>query len=336
MDPISEKELAAKKAAALALRTFTAGIDPNAIQEYSTNPSVQTDVALTGAMYAPGVAPVVGAVAAPVLGYGLGRELAEIYNNQSVMGNPEIDRLKDEFKKIDVLKMIRDNPASVADIATPGKLPLMAGLMAGKGAKGFLKTGIKEAEEGALRSMESRAAKPKTIIPGSGKNVVNENTLAQWEAFSPGNQPGVNAWKEKILNGENIPPIITYKGGVLDGHHRLKAYRELGIKDVPVKEWKRGEPMDFKTILKKEEYGKHSNATETAATINDKTPAFMKEQVRIIKQLDIPKPEQLDTIQAISPDAREITRKVMAGELTDAQAVSMLRAKINALKSLHK
>lgn len=76
--------------------------------------------------------------------------------------------------------------------------------------------------------------------------------------------------------------------------------------------------------------------TETAATINDKTPAFMKEQVRIIKKLDIPKPEQLETIQAISPDAREITRQVMAGELTDDQAVSMLRAKINALKSLHK
>lgn len=75
---------------------------------------------------------------------------------------------------------------------------------------------------------------------------------------------------------------------------------------------------------------------EFAATINDKTPAFMKEQVRIIKKLEIPKAGQLETIKGISPDAREITRRVMAGELTEVQAVSVLREKINALKSLHK
>ncbi len=49
---------------------------------------------------------------------------------------------------------------------------------------------------------------------------------------------GVERYKEKIANGENIPPIIVVKHptkdvyAVLDGHHRYYAYVELGKKEV--------------------------------------------------------------------------------------------------------
>jgi hypothetical protein len=49
---------------------------------------------------------------------------------------------------------------------------------------------------------------------------------------------GVERYKEKIVNGEDIPPIIVVKHptkniyAVLDGHHRYYAYLELGKKEV--------------------------------------------------------------------------------------------------------
>ena len=49
---------------------------------------------------------------------------------------------------------------------------------------------------------------------------------------------GIERYKEKIINGENIPPIIVVKHptkdvyAVLDGHHRYYAYVELGKKEV--------------------------------------------------------------------------------------------------------
>lgn len=49
---------------------------------------------------------------------------------------------------------------------------------------------------------------------------------------------GVERYKEKIINGENIPPIIVVKHpakdvyAVLDGHHRYYAYVELHKREV--------------------------------------------------------------------------------------------------------
>jgi hypothetical protein len=49
---------------------------------------------------------------------------------------------------------------------------------------------------------------------------------------------GVERYKEKIVKGENIPPIIVVKHptkdiyAVLDGHHRYYAYLELEQKEV--------------------------------------------------------------------------------------------------------
>ena len=47
-------------------------------------------------------------------------------------------------------------------------------------------------------------------------------------------------WKRKIQAGEEIKPLLIIKEGnkfgVEDGKHRLEAYRELGITDIPVEE----------------------------------------------------------------------------------------------------
>ena len=49
---------------------------------------------------------------------------------------------------------------------------------------------------------------------------------------------GVERYKEKISNGESVPPIIVVKHptrevyAVLDGHHRYYAYVELGRKEI--------------------------------------------------------------------------------------------------------
>lgn len=48
---------------------------------------------------------------------------------------------------------------------------------------------------------------------------------------------GVEYWKKKISDGDNPIVIVGSYGGptrVIDGHHRLQAYRELGVKMIPV------------------------------------------------------------------------------------------------------
>jgi uncharacterized ParB-like nuclease family protein len=51
---------------------------------------------------------------------------------------------------------------------------------------------------------------------------------------------GVEKYKEKILSGETIKPIVVLKHphedyyAVLDGHHRFYAYYELGSKELEV------------------------------------------------------------------------------------------------------
>jgi len=39
---------------------------------------------------------------------------------------------------------------------------------------------------------------------------------------------------EEVKNGERTPIIVNEYGEVLDGHHRLKAYEEIGLKEIPV------------------------------------------------------------------------------------------------------
>lgn len=50
---------------------------------------------------------------------------------------------------------------------------------------------------------------------------------------------GVNKWKRKIKEGERPFILVDYsdvwkENRILDGHHRLTAYEQLGIKDIPI------------------------------------------------------------------------------------------------------
>lgn len=64
-----------------------------------------------------------------------------------------------------------------------------------------------------------------------------DDGIALYRAEQATNDAGVQEWVKKIKAGER-PPIITGSRGfgsprVLDGHHRLAAYRQLGFKEVP-------------------------------------------------------------------------------------------------------
>ena len=39
---------------------------------------------------------------------------------------------------------------------------------------------------------------------------------------------------DEVKKGERTPIIANEYGEVLDGHHRLKAYEEIGLKEIPV------------------------------------------------------------------------------------------------------
>ena len=55
------------------------------------------------------------------------------------------------------------------------------------------------------------------------------------------NEDRVQHFQEAIKRGETIPPILVHrlpngKMEVIDGQHRLEAYRRLGVKEIPVVE----------------------------------------------------------------------------------------------------
>ena len=61
------------------------------------------------------------------------------------------------------------------------------------------------------------------------------NTEFQDMDLSPQGRKDVEEIKQKIKRGDDLPPILVSKSGHLqDGRHRLKAYQELGIDEVPV------------------------------------------------------------------------------------------------------
>lgn len=68
-------------------------------------------------------------------------------------------------------------------------------------------------------------------------------SLTPWEPDDKmtytGNRMNVLSMVSAIEQGKQLPPIITVKKGntylILDGHHRYEAYRQAGVKTVPVK-----------------------------------------------------------------------------------------------------
>jgi len=70
------------------------------------------------------------------------------------------------------------------------------------------------------------------------------NAIQPSEKIESKDRKVIDKIKEGIKNGDDIPPLVldfspvikngeTYKFGLMDGHHRYIAYKELGIKEVP-------------------------------------------------------------------------------------------------------
>jgi len=67
-----------------------------------------------------------------------------------------------------------------------------------------------------------------------GAKTVKINEIINRDGEAP-TKSDVKAIMEKIQRGEEVPPILISPSGVLqDGRHRLEAYRNLGIEDIPV------------------------------------------------------------------------------------------------------
>jgi hypothetical protein len=85
----------------------------------------------------------------------------------------------------------------------------------------------------ALSESDLRTAYDKAKAEVGAKTVkINEIINRDGEAPT---KSDVKAIMEKIQRGEEVPPILISPSGVLqDGRHRLEAYRNLGIEDIPV------------------------------------------------------------------------------------------------------
>jgi hypothetical protein len=70
--------------------------------------------------------------------------------------------------------------------------------------------------------------------------IVNISELKPTQDLSKKKRKVINSLKEAIAKGEYIEPIEIKEAKkgyeVVDGHHRLMAYLEMGVKDVPVKQ----------------------------------------------------------------------------------------------------
>lgn len=67
-------------------------------------------------------------------------------------------------------------------------------------------------------------------------NLVEQKTTKYIDSIKPEQAVDryiVDSWKERIENGEK-PFIIIRTNNLIDGHHKLQAYKELDIKEVPV------------------------------------------------------------------------------------------------------
>lgn len=107
---------------------------------------------------------------------------------------------------------------------------------------------------------EKRPAEPAKGIPKVEQDlkkvtrmkVSDINTELQDMEFGPEGKRDVREIAAAIKRGEEIPPIlVSEKGYLQDGRHRLLAYKSLGIEDIPVEI---GTPQGVKRIPKVEPY----------------------------------------------------------------------------------
>jgi hypothetical protein len=92
-----------------------------------------------------------------------------------------------------------------------------------------------EAKQPRSEPLEATVEKAKDFGKQETRNTRSINTEFQDMDLSPQGRKDVEEIKQKIKRGEELPPILVSKSGHLqDGRHRLKAYQEMGIEEVPV------------------------------------------------------------------------------------------------------
>jgi hypothetical protein len=89
------------------------------------------------------------------------------------------------------------------------------------------------------RSVESMKAPVKTTLKAENVTVTRERISDIKPTESGQNPEKVKHFERKIQKGEPVAPICvgessSGKSEVIDGHHRLQAYKNLGIKKIPV------------------------------------------------------------------------------------------------------
>lgn len=80
-----------------------------------------------------------------------------------------------------------------------------------------------------LRQLKSSDYIYKTVKTNS----INDNAWSN--TIFPFQREKIDKFKKLIQNKEDLPPVLLNEAGALyDGHHRLQAYKELGIDEIPI------------------------------------------------------------------------------------------------------
>src|SRR3990167_191035 len=214
--------------------------------------TLETVGAGAGALFSPITALFAGAKQLPVLGSvarlfdfalgTLGEGSSEIIGkivDELPISQQMKDRIKPGFQEISAL-IAQLGGLKVAHVV--GKKAALVKKYGAKDAEAIInkvtelakeKTPLKIAEKGKLDFEESKVALEKR----TGQNLIE--TTAKIEELKPIEPPErldrirVEAAKKEIQVG-NKPPLIVEEGKVIDGNHRLQAYKELGIKDISI------------------------------------------------------------------------------------------------------
>ena len=91
------------------------------------------------------------------------------------------------------------------------------------------------------------------------------------------------------LNKQRIPIIVDQDGNIIDGHHRFKICRELGIEPIFETQVFKSEDEKLNTIVETNSARRHYNKWELFESVMTKKAAI-EVQVKAEQQLKYPKP----------------------------------------------
>ena len=95
------------------------------------------------------------------------------------------------------------------------------------------KTGVGIKDEFIARGTVKEAINDIGGIKNVERGFMDKNKLEVTENINTSSQRYRQVLDE-VKKGERTPIIANEYGEVLDGHHRLKAYEEIGLKEIPV------------------------------------------------------------------------------------------------------